>query len=152
MHHKLSLANVALRGIVEASIVATFALWGYTVGGGTTTRLILAVVAPAVVFGFWGTVDFRFAGRRAELFRLLQELVVTMLAGAALFTVGHQTLGWLLLVVSLVHHGAVYFLGERLLKPVVLGPAVGVGKNHHFGADSFDLGTSGNSPIRPARR
>ena len=49
------------------------------------------------MFGFWGAVDFRFAGDYAEPLRLTQELGVTALAGVALFATGQHTLAWLLL-------------------------------------------------------
>lgn len=117
MHKTLSLTNVALRGILETGIVAAFAYWGYTVGPSPALKILLAVAAPLVMFGFWGAVDFRFAGRHAETLRLLQELAVTLLACAALYTTGQPLLGSALLALSLLHHVAVYLLGERLLKP-----------------------------------
>ena len=117
MRRALSLTNVALRGLLETCIVVTFAYCGFTVTSDPATRLVLAVLAPLVVFGFWGAVDFRFAGRHAEVLRLTQELAVTILASAALYGTDHHVLAWLLLLLSLVHHTAVYLLGERLLKP-----------------------------------
>ncbi|MGN6576393.1 MAG: DUF2568 domain-containing protein [Nocardioides sp.] len=111
------MSNVALRGLLEAGIVAALALWGWTTAGSTPQRLALAILAPLLVFGFWGAVDFRFAGRRAEALRLTQELAVTLLAAAALDSAGHPMLAVILLAVSVVHHAAVYMLGERLLKP-----------------------------------
>ncbi len=122
MHKVVSLTNVALRALLETSIVVTFAFWGYAVADDTAIRILLAVLAPVVVFGFWGAVDFRFAGRHAEALRLSQELAVTALAGAAVYTTGHHLLAWLLLLLSLVHHTAVYLLGERLLKPQTTQP------------------------------
>lgn len=117
MHRILSLSNVALRALLETGIVAAFAYWGFTVTDNTTARLLLAVLTPLIAFGFWGAVDFRFAGRHAEALRLSQELSVTVLACAVLYTHSHHRLAWLLLLLSLVHHVAVYLLGERLLKP-----------------------------------
>ncbi len=119
-HHTLSMANVALRGLMEAGIVAAFTSWGWTATGSTPLRLTLAVLAPALMFGFWGAVDFRFAGPYAEALRLTQELVVTLLAAAALNSSAHPVLAGLLLALSLVHHAAVYLLGERLLKPLAV--------------------------------
>ncbi len=118
VHHTISIANVALRGVLEAGIVAAFASWGWTVAeGAAPLSIALAVLAPAVAFGFWGAVDFRSAGRYGEPLRLTQELGVTLLAAAALYGTARPVLAALLLTVSLVHHAAVYLLGERLLKP-----------------------------------
>ncbi len=113
----LSMANVALRGVLEAGIVVAFATWGWSADGGTPVRTTLAVLAPVLAFGFWGAVDFRFAGRHAEALRLTQELAVTLLAATALYAVAHPVPAALLLAVGVVHHLAVYLLGERLLRP-----------------------------------
>ena len=112
----LSLTNVALRALLETGIVATFAYWGFSATSNTPVRLVLAVITPVVAFGFWGAVDFRFAGRYAEPLRLVQELAVTILASTALYRTHHHLLAWLLLALSAIHHTAVYLLGERLLK------------------------------------
>ena len=117
MRTTLSLANLAARAVLEVGIVAATAWYGYTLAGDTPTRLALAVLVPLAVFGFWATVDFRFAGRRGETLRLLQELVVTAVASGALYESGHHILAGALLALSVVHHAAVYLLGERLLKP-----------------------------------
>lgn len=116
-HGALSLTNVAARGTLEAGIVAAFGYWGYTIGSNMPTRILLAILVPAIMFGFWGAVDFRFAGTHAEPLRLTQELAVTALASAALYATGHHALAWLLLGLSILHHAAVYLLGESLLKP-----------------------------------
>jgi hypothetical protein len=117
VHRTLSLTNVVLRAMLETCVIATFAYWGYTATTSTTARLLLAILAPVLVFGFWGAVDFRFVRRHAEPLRLTQELAVTLLASYALYTNSHHRLAWLLVLLSLVHHIAVYLLGERLLKP-----------------------------------
>lgn len=78
--------------------------------------MVLAVVAPVLVFGFWGLVDFRRAGRFAKPLRLVQELALSLLAAAALYFVGQPVPAWILVAVSVAHHALVYALGERLLK------------------------------------
>ncbi len=116
--HRIALMiNVVARAVLEVGIVAALASWGWSVAGSGSLRLALAVLAPLLVFGFWGAVDFRFAGRYAEGLRLVQEMGVTLLAAAALYASAHPLLGELLLTVSVLHHAAVYLLGERLLKP-----------------------------------
>lgn len=117
MHNAITTTNVALRGVLEAGIVAACAYWGYIVAPTMPLRVLLAVLAPLLAFGFWGAVDFRFAGRRAEPLRLAQELLVTLLASAALHSTGHDVFAGLLLLASLVHHALIYLNGQRLLKP-----------------------------------
>jgi hypothetical protein len=57
--------NVALGGVMEFGIIARLAYLGYQTGR-----------SALVLFGFWGLVDFRQAGRWSEPLRLLQELVI----------------------------------------------------------------------------
>ncbi len=103
--------NLALRALMELGVVCGLGYWGYRHGG-----VILAVTAPVIGFGFWGAVDFHQAGRAAEPLRLLQELVVSGLAAAAVYTAGSHGPGWMLATVSVVHHALVYATGNRLLK------------------------------------
>ena len=107
--------NVGLRGIMEAGIVAAFAIWGYHAASGAMA-IVLAVVVPVLGFGFWGAVDFHQAGALGEPLRLAQELVISGLAALALYVTGFPLWGWALAIVSIVHHAAVYALGARLLK------------------------------------
>ncbi len=113
---RMSLLNLALRVLLETGIVAALAYWGYQTGGSTTGKVLLAVGAPVVGFGIWGAVDFRQAGRLAEPLRLAEELVISGLAAAALYTAGEHALGWALAGLSLVYHALVYANGQRLLK------------------------------------
>jgi hypothetical protein len=79
-------------------------------------RILLALGAPVLFFGFWGLVDFHRAGKIAEPLRLFQELVITGIAAAALYTAGAHVFGWGLGLISIVNHALVYPLGETLLK------------------------------------
>jgi hypothetical protein len=54
---------LVLRWIMEAGIVLALAYWGARTGGSTIAKILLAIGAPVVGFGFWGLVDFRWAGR-----------------------------------------------------------------------------------------
>ena len=101
---------------MELGIVAAMAYWGYHVGGGAGMKVILSIVAPLIVFGFWGLVDFRNAGSLAEPLRLIQELVISVGAAVAFYAAGQHVLGWGLALVSVVHHAMVYMLGDTLLK------------------------------------
>jgi Protein of unknown function (DUF2568) len=108
--------TLALRVLMEAGIIAAFAWWGYQAGAGTGMKILLAAGAPALGFGFWGAIDFGQAGRLAEPLRLLQELAVSGLAAAALYTAGQHLLGWALGLLTIIYHALVYLQGERLLK------------------------------------
>ena len=108
--------NLALRALMEVGIVLALGIWGYHAASGLAARLLLALVAPTIGFGFWGAVDFRGAGRLAEPLRLVQELAVTGAAATALALAGHTPWGIALASLSLVHHALVYALGRRLLE------------------------------------
>ena len=127
---RLQTFTLALRVLMEAGIVAAFAWWGYRAGEGTGMKILLAVGAPALGFGFWGAVDFRQAGRLAEPLRLLQELAISALAAIALYAAGQHLLGWALGLLSAAYHALVYLQGGRLLKhrpgpPARAAPAPG---------------------------
>ena len=116
MRVTLGRLNLALRGFMELGVVCGFAWWGWHAGGGTVSRILLAVGAPVLGFGFWGAVDFRGAGSMAEGLRLIQELVLSGLAAAGFYLTGAHGLGWTLAGLSVVHHAMVYALGDRLLR------------------------------------
>ena len=116
MKTKLIWVNVALRGIMEAGIVVALGIWGYHIGSSQLTKILFAVLAPAIGFGFWGAVDFHQFRKRSEAFRLIQELVISGLAAVALYLTGAHLWAWLLAMLSVIHHALVYLLGERLLK------------------------------------
>jgi hypothetical protein len=101
---------------MEFSIILAFGYWGYQTGSSTGTRILLAIAAPVLMFGFWGLVDFHNAGNVAEPLRLVQELIITGLAAAALYIAGAHVFAWIMGLVSIVHHALVYPLGGTLLK------------------------------------
>ena len=105
-----SAVNLTLRVIMEAGVVAGLLYWGIHTGDSAAGKAALG-------FGVWGALDFRRAGRYAEGLRLAEELAISGLAAAALYTAGAHVLGAALATVSVVHHILVYAIGERLLKP-----------------------------------
>jgi Protein of unknown function (DUF2568) len=109
--------NLTLRAVMELGIVVAFGYWGFQSGATTLQRVVLAIGAPLLGFGFWGAVDFHQAGRLAEPLRLVQELVVSGLAAVACYAAGQHALGWGLGALSVVYHALVYMSGGRLLKP-----------------------------------
>lgn len=108
--------NVGLRAAMELGIVAALGYWGYKTGESTGAKILLAIGASVIGFGFWGLVDFRKAGSLAESLRLIQELVISGLAAFAWYTAGAQTWSWALGLISIIHHILVYVLGGTLLK------------------------------------
>ena len=108
--------NLALRAIMEFGIIIALGYWGYKTGDGTAVKVLRAILAPLIGFGFWGFVDFRNAGVLAETLRLAQELAISAAAIFALFTVESQGFGITLGIISLIHHILVYVSGETLLK------------------------------------
>jgi uncharacterized protein DUF2568 len=110
--------NLGLRVLMETGIVLGLAYWGFHAGSNSITKVVLALGAPLVGFGFWGAVDFHQAGRVSEPLRLIQELVISGLAALALFAAGQHLLAGILAVISIVYHLLIYVTGSRLLKPV----------------------------------
>ncbi|MFZ0626530.1 MAG: YrdB family protein [Acidimicrobiia bacterium] len=119
MIENLRWLNVGLRGLMELGIVIAFAVWGFHTPDSTVMKVVLAIAAPVIVFGFWGLVDFRGAGRVGEPLRLIQELVVSGLAALAWYGSGQHLLGLALGAVSIVYHTLVYAIGDRLLEQPV---------------------------------
>lgn len=107
--------RLLLRVLMETAVVAALALWGAQAGDTTTTRILLAIGAPVVGFGFWGAVDFRWAGRLAEPLRLAQELAVSGVAAGAAYAAGAPVFGIALAMLSVLYHALVYLAGDRLL-------------------------------------
>ncbi len=108
--------NLLLRSLMEIGIVAGFGYWGYHIAKGNIMKIILAICVPVIIFGFWGLVDFHKAGKFSEPLRLFQELIISGAAAVALYTAGQQLLGWILALLSIVHHILVYLIGDALLK------------------------------------
>jgi Protein of unknown function (DUF2568) len=108
--------TLMLRVTMETGVIAALAYWGAHTGTSTAASVFLAIGAPAIGFGIWGTLDFRFAGRAAEPLRLLEELTICGLAAAALYIADQPALAIALATLSAGYHGLVYATGERLLK------------------------------------
>ncbi len=109
--------TLTLRVATEVGVIAALAYWGAHDRASTTGSVLLALAAPAIGFGIWGGVDFRFAHRYAEPLRLIEELAISGLASTALYVAGQQGFGISLAALSVIYHALVYAAGERLLKP-----------------------------------
>lgn len=108
--------NVGIRALMELGIVIGLGYWGFMTGHNLGLKLLLGIGVPLIGFGFWGLVDFRRAGLLDEPLRLIQELVISALAALALYVTGARAWGWMLALVSIIHHMLVYLLGGTLIK------------------------------------
>jgi len=108
--------NVGLRAAMELGIIVALGYWGYKTGEGGTMKILLSIGAPLIGFGIWGLVGFRNAGALAKPLRLIEELVISGLAALAWYAAGAQSMGWMLAIISILHHVLVYALGGTLLK------------------------------------
>ena len=108
--------NIALRGVMELGIVVALAFWGYQAGSSLIAKILMAILAPLIVFGFWGLVDFHQAGRMAEPLRLVQELLICGLVVVAFFAAGQPVFAWAFGLIAVIQHSLVYLLGDTLLK------------------------------------
>ena len=109
------LTTLVLRVTMEIGIVAGLCLWGAHTGDTTGASIALGIAAPLVGFGLWGAVDFHQAGRLAEPLRLLEELVISLVAAVALTAAGAPTAGVALAALSITYHVVVYATGQTLL-------------------------------------
>jgi Protein of unknown function (DUF2568) len=107
---------------MEVGIVAALAYWGVHTGRSSGQRLLLGLGAPTAGFAFWGGVDFRRAGRLAELLRLAQELGVSSVAALAWYGAGRPIAAGALAGLSILYHALVYASGGRLLEHARVQP------------------------------
>lgn len=112
----LSGLNVALRGIMETALVIGLGYLGFLLGNQMFWKILMAIMFPLVIFGFWGIVDFHRLKRFGEHIRLIEELLITMLTAAGLYILNAHFVAWSLAILSLLHHSLTYLIGERLLK------------------------------------
>ncbi|MEJ2011703.1 MAG: YrdB family protein [Anaerolineales bacterium] len=116
METALSRLNLSLRGVMEFGVIAAFGYWGYHTGTTALMKVLLTIGTPILGFGIWGLIDFHQLGAAAEPLRLIQELLISGLAAAALYVAGQPAWGLTLAAVSIIHHALVYGLGETLIK------------------------------------
>lgn len=101
---------------MEAGIVAAFAYWGAHTSSSPWLEILAGITAPLVGFGVWGAIDFHQARKHAESLRLIEELVISLLAAAALYTAGQHVAGAALGALSIAYHVLVYATGATLLE------------------------------------
>jgi hypothetical protein len=108
--------NLLLRAILEISIIMALAFWGYSTGNNILSRIIFLVLFTMVGFGIWGAIDFHQFSKYAEYFRLIQELMISLVAAWGLYVSGEVTFSWFLVILTIIYHLLVYLSGEKLLK------------------------------------
>lgn len=110
--------NLTLRAVLEFGIVLAFGFWGYNLGNNEGSKLFLLLLFPIVGFGIWGAIDFHQLEKNAELYRLIEELLISFIASYGLYTIGQTVLAVSLAVLTIIYHILVYSFGERLLQNI----------------------------------
>jgi hypothetical protein len=75
--------------LAELAALAALAVWGWSVGESTGSRVVLAAAAPAVAGVLWGVFAAPRAPVRVPVLTLLVKVVVFGGAVLALFAIGH---------------------------------------------------------------
>jgi hypothetical protein len=90
-------ANLGLRFVLELCLLAAFGYWGFQVGQGIPSKVLLGIGVPIVVAALWGVfLAPASSSRMGELPRLGLEVVLFSLAVACLSTAGRPNLAVLL--------------------------------------------------------
>lgn len=77
--------NLTLRTLMEMGVILSFGHWGYQFANRETIKILMGIIVPMLIFGFWGLVNFHHSRRFSEPLGILQELFVTA-AAAFLYT------------------------------------------------------------------
>jgi len=88
--------------LAELAALAALAAWGWSTGGSTGSRLVLAVAAPAVAAGLWGVFAAPRAPVRVPALTVLVKILVFGGAVLALFATGHPVLAIALAAAALL--------------------------------------------------
>ncbi|WP_274649688.1 YrdB family protein [Paenibacillus humicola] len=94
-------ANLALRFLLELSAVASLCYWGFHNGSSLAAKTMLGIGSPLLAAVAWGA----FVSPKAAIpvsapLRLLVEVALFLLAAAALFAAGRDTLGSTLVILA----------------------------------------------------
>jgi Protein of unknown function (DUF2568) len=110
----MRILSLAIRFLLELALLVALGVWGFTVGGGTFTKIVLGVGAPLAAAIVWGRFIAPKARRRLEdPARFSLELFLWMAGGLALLAAGHPA--WALIFGALVAAslGLMVILGQR---------------------------------------
>jgi len=93
---------LTLAFVAELAALAALAVWGWSAGGSTAGRLLLAVAVPLVAAVLWGVFAAPRARVRVPALTLLVKVVVFGAAVVALFATGHPVLAIVLAAAALL--------------------------------------------------
>ena len=88
--------------LAELAALAAFAVWGWSVGGSTGWRVVLAVAVPAVAAVLWGVFAAPRAPVRVPALTVGVKVVVVGGAVLALVATGHPVLAVVLAAAALL--------------------------------------------------
>ena len=97
-------ANLALRFLLELSLLAAFGYWGFRTGPSPVMKVVLGIGLPILVAVIWGVFLAPASARRlADPARLIVELVIFGAAVAALYSAGQPYMALALGLVYVVN-------------------------------------------------
>ncbi|HRQ40953.1 MAG TPA: YrdB family protein [Chloroflexota bacterium] len=106
---------MTIRFVLELCMLAALAYGGFQLEGGWPLRLLVGIGAPLLAATVWGLLIAPKAKRRlADPWRFMVELVLFVLAAAALMAVARPLLAALLLVVYLINRLLILLWGEEI--------------------------------------
>jgi len=115
--------NLGVRVLLELSSLIAFGYWGWTLTE-SGLRYVLAVFIPLIAAVIWGTfavLDDPSRSGKAPVpvsgtLRLILELVFFALAAFVLFSIGYQTIAWIISIAVIIHYLLSYDRITWLLK------------------------------------
>jgi hypothetical protein len=108
----LRAANLALKFVLELAAVAAFAIWGASVDG-AGLAVLLAVVAPVLAIGLWGTLAAPKSTRRLPTRKRVPfELGVFALAALAFLASGHEAAAIIFAVAAAINAALLKWLEQ----------------------------------------
>jgi hypothetical protein len=99
MHEIWRLGNFGLAFAVELAGLGIFAWWGWRTGGSTPVRLLLAIGLPVLAMVVWGLFAAPTADYGSPVVTAVVKVAFFGLAGLALWSLDHWTLGVIFVLV-----------------------------------------------------
>ena len=108
--------NLLVRFLMEISALISIGMWGWQQGNGIS-RFLIAIGIPLVAAAIWGTFRVPNDPGKAPIavpgfIRLIYEFLFFGFAIWALFNINYITLGWIFLIILVIHYVISY---DRLL-------------------------------------
>ena len=109
--------NLTLAFLLELCALAALVYWGFRVGGGPITKLVLGLGAPLLAAVLWGVFAAPRAPMSVPLARLAVQLVVFGSAAVALYATAHAALALTFAILVAVNSAMVRLGGTPEDKP-----------------------------------